>query len=61
MREKKFIVVKANVGLRMDAFVSKVDNDLSRTMVQKLIKEKNVLVNGVVAKSSYKVKEKMRL
>lgn len=58
MREKKFIVVKANVGLRMDAFVSKVDNDLSRTMVQKLIKEKNVLVNGVVAKSSYKVKEK---
>lgn len=58
MREKKFIVIKTNAGLRMDAFVSKVDNDLSRTMVQKLIKEENVLVNGVVAKSSYKVKEK---
>ena len=43
MREKKFIVVKANVGLRMDAFVSKVDNDLSRTMVQKLIKEKKCI------------------
>ncbi len=58
MREKKFIVIKTNAGLRMDAFVSKVDNDLSRTMAQKLIKEENVLVNGVVAKSSYKVKEK---
>ena len=42
-------------NMRLDAYISKINNNISRTMVQKLIQEGNVLVNGKEKKISYKV------
>jgi 23S rRNA pseudouridine1911/1915/1917 synthase len=55
---KKFIVDELNSGNRLDAYIASVDENLSRMTVKKLIEESKVLVNGNIAKSSYKVKEK---
>lgn len=41
---------------RLDSYISKSNLDLSRSMVQKLIKEKRVFVNGKNEKESYKIK-----
>ena len=41
--------------LRLDQFLAEYFNEYSRSHFQKLIKEKNVLVNGVEEKASYKV------
>ena len=50
---KKLIVDEENI--RLDSYVSKKCNDLSRTMIQKLIEEGAILVNGLKKKISYKV------
>ena len=50
---KKLIVDEENI--RLDSYVSKKCNDLSRTMIQKLIEEGDILVNGLKKKISYKV------
>ncbi len=42
-------------NVRLDAYISKKYDDISRTMVQKLIDEANILVNGKKEKASYKV------
>lgn len=47
--------VTDNIGLRIDSYLSK-ELDLSRSKVQKLIKDKKVLVNDKVVNSSYQVK-----
>lgn len=52
------IVEKLVVDLddvRLDAYIAKLKNDISRTMIQKLIEEGNILVNGKSKKISYKV------
>ena len=36
--------------------LSRLDDDLSRTMIQKLLEDKKILVNGKVEKASYKTK-----
>lgn len=41
--------------VRLDAYIAKLKNDISRTMIQKLIEEGNILVNGKSKKISYKV------
>ena len=41
---------------RLDSYISKSNLDLSRSMVQKLIKENKVFVNGKNEKESYKIK-----
>lgn len=41
---------------RLDSYISKYNLDLSRSMVQKLIKENKVFVNGKNEKESYKIK-----
>ena len=41
--------------LRLDQFLAEYFNEYSRSHFQKLIKEKNVLVNGAEEKASYKV------
>ena len=46
-----------NAGKRLDAYISIVDNKISRTLAQKLIDEERILVNGKSSKSSYKIKE----
>lgn len=42
-------------GLRIDKFLSLQDIDLSRSYIQRLMKEEAVIVNSVVVKASYKV------
>lgn len=49
----KIIVDKQDV--RLDVYITDKYKDLSRTMVQKLIEEGNIKVNGNIKKLSYKV------
>ena len=42
-------------NMRLDLYITKKRNDLSRMMVQKLIESGNILVNGKEQKTSYKV------
>ena len=55
MNIKKIKVNDEFEGKRIDAYISSVDTQLSRTMIQKLIQEKNIKVNGRIVKASYKV------
>ena len=50
---EKLISEEKNV--RLDAYISKNYSDISRTMVQKLIENGNILVNGKKEKASYKI------
>lgn len=43
-------------GERLDVFLSKQFNQMSRSHVQKIIDEKNVKVNGKICKNNYKLK-----
>ena len=49
-------VNEENVGKRIDSFIPMVQEDISRSMVQKLIEQKNIKVNGKETKHSYKLK-----
>lgn len=54
MIEKRIIADVNNE--RLDSYISKSNLDLSRSMVQKLIKENRVFINGKNEKESYKIK-----
>ena len=45
-----------NVGKRIDSFIPLVQKEISRSMVQKLIEQKNIKVKGKDTKHSYKLK-----
>ena len=53
---KNYVVDELNNGSRLDAYIASLDENLSRMAVKKLVEEKLVMVNGQVAKNSYKVK-----
>ena len=44
------------VGERIDKFLSEQNEEFTRSYIQKLIEEENVLVNGNIVKASYKIK-----
>jgi len=44
-----------NENCRLDKFIAEKDGDLSRAIIQKLIAEEKILVNGKKTKNSYKV------
>jgi 23S rRNA pseudouridine1911/1915/1917 synthase len=48
-------------GTRLDLFLANENIDLSRSFVQKLISEQNILVDGRPAKPSYKIKGKEKI
>ena len=55
MKEFEFEVKDENVSERIDKYISSKNEDISRVMVQRLIDEGNILVNGKETKASYKV------
>lgn len=57
MDSEKLVVNKENMGIRLDAYIAENMNNLSRTMVKKLVEDGNVSVNGKNQKVSYKVQE----
>ena len=54
---KKFIVDINESNIRIDAYLSKKDEDISRVTIQRLIKEEKILVNNKKTKASYKVQQ----
>ena len=46
-----------NEGIRLDKAISQLDKDISRMLIQKLIENEKVFVNGKKEKASYKVKK----
>ena len=52
---KEFIVKQEEANKRIDAFLSSKVEDISRTALQRLIEEENILVNNKKTKASYKV------
>ena len=54
---RTFIVEKKYEGNRIDSYLAKNDEDLSRVAIQRLIKEQKILVNGKKIKASYKLQE----
>ncbi|MBD3106801.1 RluA family pseudouridine synthase [Bacillus sp. AGMB 02131] len=50
-------VDEANKGVRIDKFISTVNEEMSRTQVQQLIKEDHVKVNDQPVKTNYKCQE----
>ena len=53
----KKIRVEEDANIRLDKFIADKCEDLSRTMIQKLIEEEKIYINGKKAKSSVKVKK----
>ena len=54
---KQYKVKNEEAGKRIDAYVSSVDSEISRTAAQRLIDEDSITVNGKKIKASYKVQE----
>lgn len=54
---KEFIVIEEEEGDRLDIYLSAQLGDMSRSYIQKLIKDKKVTVNGKIEKAKYLVKE----
>ena len=52
---EKIIVQNNEKGVRLDSYITKKLNDLSRANIQRLIQDGNILVNSAKQKISYKV------
>lgn len=52
---EKYIVNDELQNIRIDKYLSSLFDDTSRTYIQKLVKDGNILVNGNVCKSNYKL------
>lgn len=53
----KIVFHSEEKGIRIDIWLSNKVSDLSRAYIQKLLKDKNVLVNGNTVKANYKIEE----
>ena len=49
----KYIVEES--GKRLDAYITSIDSEITRTAAQRLIEQGNILVNGEKKKTAYKV------
>ncbi len=52
----KYIINEENIGLRIDACVSMLDNSITRSYAKILLEDESIIVNGSIVKPSYKVK-----
>lgn len=50
-------IVVEEEKIRLDAYIAKKDENLSRSMIQKLLEENKINVNGKFEKASYKVQK----
>jgi 23S rRNA pseudouridine1911/1915/1917 synthase len=57
IKKYKIAIDQANSGKRLDLFLRIIFPDYSRSYLQKLIKDKNVLINGSITNSGYKLRE----
>ena len=53
--QREIDVLESQAGLRIDKFLSVEFPEISRSYIQKLIKEEEITVNGKVIKANYKV------
>ena len=56
MYRKKYVVEENNKKLRLDIYIASLNLDISRSLAQKKIKNREILVNGKETKESYKLK-----
>lgn len=56
-----FVVEDTEENIRIDKYLNKLLPDLSRSRIQKLLKDSNILVNDAVCKPNYKVKANDRI
>lgn len=57
MQEKKVYVTEEQAGERIDKFLTEIEEGaLSRSFLQKIIKDGGVLVNGIAVKARYEVR-----
>lgn len=54
---REFLVLEEDEGDRLDVYLSNELGDMSRSYIQKIIKDKKVIVNGKIEKAKYLVKE----
>lgn len=52
---KEYQVKEEQKSIRIDKFVSDLEKDISRTAIQRMVEEGNILVNGEIVRTSYKV------
>lgn len=52
---REFDILDVDAGIRIDKYLSEELPDISRSYIQKLIKEKQITVNGKIVKANYKV------
>ena len=57
MNELFFNASAENIGTRIDKFLADSDSDLSRSAIQKLIDDKQILCNGKPVSKNYKLKD----
>ena len=50
-------VSEGQSGIRIDRYLSEMNEELSRSYIQKLLKEQKITVNGSAVKANYKVQE----
>ena len=53
----EYKIKKENEGIRLDKIIAQLEKDISRTTIQRMIEEGNILVNDKKVKISYKVLE----
>ena len=51
---KEYQVKEEQNNIRIDKLVSELEKDISRTAIQRMVSEGNILVNGKIVRTSYK-------
>lgn len=52
---KEYKIEQEQKSIRIDKLVSELEKDISRTAIQRMIEQGDILVNGNVVRTSYKV------
>ncbi|TCK98109.1 23S rRNA pseudouridine1911/1915/1917 synthase [Natranaerovirga hydrolytica] len=55
MKEERITVLEEEEGVRIDKYISNLDLEISRSYIQKLIKDQHICVNDQAVKPNYKL------